>query len=626
MYPSTTFIIEDQSYIDDLQITEQYPSPVFAQFFTSDKGPEEMGEYFGDEFKIFGTPNFARHGQPLIQAQRLINNGATVLAKRVVAPDSTLANTVILASVKTVSEHKTNEEGYPIYTDAETGEITTSSTSASGANNEPVMNNSCNISYSSKSIKGNANDIVNLKASALALADYEGKTDDQEKVFPICVVADNGRGESSKKFSITANTNGSRNKKYLSYVFNVIEDSKVIESTIFTLNPDINSATSNLALESVSKTYLKEVRVFSFDEVMNEFISTIKKNTGIEDIDNLDILFGRDKKGIALDNITVDTTSEGTISLNSAIGIPLGEGTNGSFGNFPIKSAEYATALEEAFNGTFTKDIYDVDNILLDGIIDANYPENVKKAIELLIDFRKDAFFFRDLGVNLYTAEEIIFKAGEVAKSRYIGIYGNSYDVIDEYSKKQITVTTGYSLAAKLPRHFADNRHSPVAGFLHGFVFDEIVEGTVNFLPKVIPGKNQKDELFAAHVNFISYLDKIPTLESEYTSQADHTGFSYINNTLAVQRIVKEIRVHCPKNRYSFMEEEDLIKYEEDVQSILNKYASNFSLLKMEYAADPTYEQNMVYYAILRVRFKKFVQAEVFEIIAINSDDVVAAI
>lgn len=177
-----------------------------------------------------------------------------------------------------------------------------------------------------------------------------------------------------------------------------------------------------------------------------------------------------------------------------------------------------------------------------------------------------------------------------------------------------------------MPKHFSENRHAPVAGSLHGFIFDEIVEGTMNFLPKIIPGKNQKDELFSKHINFISYLDKVPVLESEYTTQEDYTGFSFINNTLAVQRVIKAIRVKCPKNRYSFMEEEDLVKYEEDVQAILNNYTSNFTTLRMEYAADPTYEQNMTYYAILYIQFKKFVQAEVFRIIAINNDDVVAAI
>lgn len=616
MYPSTTFIIEDRSKIEDLQINAQNPSPLFAQFFTSDKGPEEMKEYNGDEFKVFGSPNFARHGQPLLQAQRLINNGATVLAKRVVAPDSTLANLIIVANVSSTSTQQTNSDGYPVYMDAEGQD------SINPEDGEAVVDKLCHIEYTLETIEGNLNDIEDLKASALAFADYESAEEDDVRKYPICLITDNGRGESVKKIRIAANTSGSRNRSYLSYIFQVIEDSAVTESTLFTLNPDTVSTTSNLSLEAVSKTYLNEVKVFSFDDVMRAFIEDIETSTGLEDIDNIDILFGKNKKGEKLDVFDIGTD----IDLSISTGYPLKSGSNGSFGKTPMKSADYATELEKAFNGTFTSNIYDVDNILLDGIIDANYPENVKKAIETLVEFREDAFYFRDLGTGLTTSEDIINKADTVAKSRYIGMYGNSYDVIDEYSKKQITVTTGYSLAAILPKHFSENRHAPLAGSLYGFTFDEIIDGTINFLPKIIPNKNQKEELFAKHVNFISCLDKVPTLESEYTTQEDYTGFSYINNTLAVQRLIKAIRVKCPKNRYSFMEEEDLVKYEEDVQSVLNNYASNFTTLKMEYAADPTYEQNMVYYAILYVQFKKFVQAEVFRIIAINNDDVVGAI
>lgn len=615
MYPSTTFIIEDRSAIENLPIDEQINAPLFAQFFSSDKGPEEMGVYYGEDFSIFGSPNFARHGQPLLQAQRLINNGARVLAKRVVAPDSTLANLIVLAKTRTVQTQKTNDDGEPLYRTPDGSETTESE------GNTPIMIKKCNIKYELQTIADNHNDIYDLRASALALADYGGSPEG-ERIYPLFLVADNGRGVSAKKIRITANVSGSRNRSYLSYVFSVIENSAVTESTVFTLNPDLASASSNLALTSVARTYLTEVRAYAFDEVLHSFIDDVQTATGIEDIDNCDILFGKDKRGNALDVFEIS----GDINLSIPVGLPLSSGSNGSFGNFPLTSEDYNTALIEAFNGTFTKDIYDVDNILLDGIIDANYSEEVKKAIESLIEFREDAFFFRDVGTGLFTAEDILAKADLASKSRYVGVYGNSYDVIDEYSMKQITVTATYTLARLLPEHFSERRHAPAAGQLYNFVFDEIVEGTVNFLPKVIPGKNQKEELFNHHVNFISYLNNIPVLESQYTTQEDYTGFSFINNTLSVQQVIKAIRVNCPKNRYSFMEEEDLVKYEEDVQAILNNYTSNFSLLQMEYAEDPTYEQNMTYYAILYIRFKKFVQAEVFRIIAINDDDIVSDI
>lgn len=617
MYPSTTFIIEDRSQIADLQINEQFSAPLFAQFFSSDKGPEEMGEYYGEDFQdTYGDPNFARHGQPLLQAQRLINNGARVLAKRVVAPDATLANLVVLAKVTNASAQKVDEDNSPVYITPEGTETTDPD------GNEPVITKKCRIEYELRTIEDNKNNIKDLKESALALADYEGKSDDEEKIYPICVVADNGRGVSSKKFKITSNGTASRNKNYTTYVFSVIENSTVTESTLFTLNPDLSTSTSNLALSSVAQTYLKQVKAFSFDEVMTDFLATVQEATGIEDIDNVDILFGKTKKGATLDQFEIT----GDVVLSTTVGLPLKSGSNGSFGNFPLKSQDYATALTEAFNGTFTQDIYDVDNILLDGIIDANYPSEVKKAIEALVEFREDCFYFRDLGAVHYNVDDIITEAELVSKSRYIGIYANFYDVIDEYSKKQITVTAGYTLAKYLPKHFSDRRNSPVAGKLYGFIFDEVVEGTVNYLPKVIPGKNQKEELFAKHINFISYLDKVATLESEYTTQEEHTGFSYINNTLAVQQVIKAIRVNCPKTRYSFMEQDDLVKYSEDVQVVLDKYTSNFASLTMEYAADPVYEQNLVYYALLYVTFKKFVQAEVFKIIAINEDDQVSAI
>ncbi len=611
MYPSTRFIIEDRSAINEFPIDEQVNAPVFAQFFSSDKGPEEMGVYYGDEFKVFGEPNFARHGQPLLQAQTLINNGAQVLAKRVVADDATLANLVILAKVKQTEVQKRDSMGNPLYATPEGGESTT----AEG--NTPIMLNKCHIEYELQTVSENHNDIEDLKASALALADYDEKEDTEDHVYPVALIADNGRGVSSKKIKITSNITGSRNRNYLSYVFSVIENSAVVESTVFTLNPELNSSTTNLALDSVSKTYLKEVKAFTFDDVMVEFLEFVKKLSGIEDIDNTDVLFGKDKKGQGIDVFEM----AGEVNLAIPVGMPLQSGSNGDFGNFPLKSESYTTKMTEAFNGTFTKDIYDVDNILLDVILDANYPDEVKKAIETLVDFREDCVFLRDLGTGLFTAEDIIAKASDAAKSRYIAVYGNSYDVINPYSKKQITVTPGYSLARILPKHLSEKRHAPLAGQLHGFVFDDIVEGTVNFLPKIIPGKDQKEELFEKRINFISYFNNIATMESEYTTQEDYTGFSFLNNTLAVQEIIKAIRIHCPKARYSFMEEDDLTKYEEDVKVILDKYSSNFSKLEMEYMADPTYEQNMIFYAVLTVQFKKFVQAEVFRIIAINDDD-----
>ena len=62
MYPSTKFVIEDRSAIMSIPVSEQVNIPLFMQVFSSDKGPEEMGIYYGDEFQNeYGQPNFMRH-------------------------------------------------------------------------------------------------------------------------------------------------------------------------------------------------------------------------------------------------------------------------------------------------------------------------------------------------------------------------------------------------------------------------------------------------------------------------------------------------------------------------------------------------------------------------------------
>lgn len=611
MYPSTKFIIEDRSAITSIPTSEQLTAPMFMQVFASDKGPEELKVCYGEEFEnYYGKPNFAKYGQPLLQAQTLINNGANVLAKRIVASDATLANIVVLAKSKMVTSQKTDDEGRPLYT-TPSGEESTESDG-----NTAIMVNRCRIEYELRTFTGNTNSIEELKASALALADIN-KGLEEEKTYPLFIIADNGRGVSSKKFKITSNITGSRNTKYLSYIFSVIEDSNVTESTVFTLNPDLKSSTSNLSLDAVAKTYLKQIRAFTFDDILLSFIEEVKNASGEEDIDNIDILFGKDKKGKSLTTIEIT----GNVNLSITTGITLQSGYNGSFGVAPLRSESYKTELVNVFNGTFSKDIYDVDNIALHCILDANYPEDAKKAIESLVNFREDCVYLRDIGTGVLNEDDILSKADNAYKSKYISLYGNSWDIIDPYSLKQVTVTACYNLAKKLPKHLAEKSHSPLAGQLHGFTFDDIIEGTVNFLPKVIPGKNQKESLFEKRVNFISYFKGVPIMESEYTTQENYSGFSYINNTIAIQDVIRDIREHCPKSRYSFMEEDDLTKYQEDVQVILDKHKHKFSELSMEYVGDPTYEQNMVFYAVIKVKFKKFVQAEVFRIIAIGDDD-----
>ena len=109
-YPATRFQLIDNSDINKIAVPEKDTAdrPIYFCVFSSDKGPEDyqntvMGQEFYD---LYGTPSFARHGQPLIQASAAINSGARLFCKRVVAEDAKLANVAVYAIVDTVEVQK----------------------------------------------------------------------------------------------------------------------------------------------------------------------------------------------------------------------------------------------------------------------------------------------------------------------------------------------------------------------------------------------------------------------------------------------------------------------------------------------------------------------------------------
>ena len=205
------------------------------------------------------------------------------------------------------------------------------------------------------------------------------------------------------------------------------------------------------------------------------------------------------------------------------------------------------------------------------------------------------------------------------SKNRYSMLYHLSYDILDPYTKKQITVTMAYELSKILVTHFKNGRNRPVSGQLYNIVLTECIKGTESFLPKVTPLYDQKQTLADNRINYASYFDGNLVVETEWTSQATLTQLSYGNNVLAMQEVLKAVRNKCPKSRYSFISGKDLDIYMEDVQAVLDKYTNNFVALKMKYIEDESMVVNKVFYAAIQIVFKNFVQKEYFTIYTLNS-------
>lgn len=609
--PSTKFEIIDQSAITALP-SNNPTVPLFLMAAACDKGPEDMRITTSNDFySLYGSNiSFEKYGQPLLQAAAIIEGDAPILFKRVVADDAKLANLAFYGKLTKTQVQKTNDAGAALYKDAVTGEETTVATG-----NTPIMIDTCTIKYIIKSVQ-------NAKVMSDISNVVEAEIDETNMLYPLFILTDIGRGVSKKKVKISPDYINSKYLGYMKYYLEIIENDTTVEKNYFTFDTDIIEKSENKSIQNAVRLHSNQLSCKGFDSNIQKFISKIAELSGnTQDYCLLnDLLFCKDHGTKDLNNITLDLSSSDAINLSYVYGLQLLNGDNGAFGDTPLPTKEYENQLLNFFNGTFSNDIFDLDKYKLDLVVDANYPESVKRSIEKLVNFRQDFEYFRDLGVGLANTDDIKLANSVSSKDIYSVTYHLSYDIIDPYTRKQITVTVGYSLAKLLISHFKNGRHRPIAGSLHDMILDDAIEGTVNFIPKVTPDYDQKTILLENRVNYASYYDDNLILETFYTSQDDLTELSFANNVLAIQQIVKAVRTKCPAMRYSFLDGDDLVKYKKDVQAILDNYTTNFLKLKLVYLEDPTMTENKIFYAAIQVTFRNFVQAEYFKLYALNAD------
>lgn len=623
--------------------------PLYLQLFTSDKGPESLHTIHGNDFfKLYGNnPSFKKHGQPLLQAAEIVKAGGEVLCKRIVAEDATLANFVIVAKVSNELVQKTNSVGEPLYIDADTGKETTES---AGGLNERAMINVAKIKYDAvaasnvttiREVETYASTLIKDDADVEMLTQYEdvtkvgdpltdqnpvGQVNDTEDpdfgkfVYPLFAVVDNGRGVSSKRFKITPDYTLSKSLNFQLYKLNFIGDTvDENEYVWFNFQDDVIYLGKNRSLSMIGKE-LTQIKATSFEESIDLFIKRLSIITGrtVDELNSIDPLFGRTRKGELLEDLVIDP--EGFI-LNDDLGMMLQEGSNGAFGDAPITAATYGKEMKAVLEGYFDDSIYDVDRFMIDVCFDANYPEDVKDAICKLAEWRRDFVFLRDYGTNITNLDNIvsIMADGSRAKSRFVADYPQSWDVIDPWSKKQITVTATYSMAPKFVAHLNDRRSAPPCGILYNFVFTDVIEGTVSFLPKVTPNIDQKVLLSDMNVNYASYLNGNLTMETCFTTQeTEGSQLRWLNNILAVTDVIHNIRTECPKFRYSFITDNDLEKYKEKVNGVISRSKHHFNTIYMEYTQDEIMEANKIFEADIFVTFKNFEQEEIFNIYTLS--------
>jgi hypothetical protein len=614
MRPDTIF-----EYIDQSNITKTTETLVTAPYYlccsSAERGPEDIREVVGTDFyNLYGNHiSFVKHGQPLVQAAHIIDNGGRLIFKRLVAEDAALANLTVIATVTKKEVEKTNAAGKPLYIDPSTNQ----ESETDGGGWAKATKNVASIKYGVVTVPS-------MKTITDVVAHVQLQYKEETDVFPLFTVTDNGRGKSTKRFNIQPDYQLSKQNSFEFYTFNVIADAETnAEYTRFSIDPNIIYLKTSMSLTESSKD-LTQLDAYQYEEGSNKFIKAVSEATGVDEdtLKSIDILFGCDRAGKALDYISVDLTksedeAENGYDLADATGMMIMSGDNGEFGDKPFGTGAWTKEAVKFFSGEFDDSVFNPNQVNIDAVFDANYPSEVKKAILDLAEFRQDFFYFRDFGLDKYTYDQFKMAAKEFDHSRFAASYITTYDVLDPYSRKQINVTLMYSLAVKMINHFNLRRNAPCAGIQYGFTFDEAIKGTVNFCPKFTPKVDQKTELMDLGLNYCGYINNQLVLETTNTSQDPYSQLSYINNILAVQQIIHRVREVCPINRYTFITSDDLETYKKAVNNAIMQYKENFDTLEFVYVADPIMKANKIFNASIKVSFKDFVQTEIFKIYAL---------
>ena len=577
--------------------------PLFLCVFSADKGTEEITDLTYTDFrKMYGdNADFFKHGQPLIQAHKILAAGGRVLGKRLVADDATLANLVILAEI-IVSDIPTVKFTKQTVTDAKT--------------------------------------FAQVKDAALEL-----KT---TTTFPLFIICDNGRGESFKNVRIAPDYDASKTLDFMLYNIQDIEGVTVMESNRFSLDPDAitysGNSKKNMALQKSTMNQIKaECLVDSFKEFIDKLGTEAgyvipDEETGENIVDystlyNLDILNACSKKGLPLTTFNVDTTE---LDMKATYGYTLKSGDNGSFGSAPFPgengaSTEWINTATEFLSAEVPSpyysydEIYDLDYHKIDFCVDANYPDDIKNLIVELANFREDFFYFRDLGIDIDNIDEVIEKVGDAtwSHSPFVGDYMTTYDIIDDFSKKQIKVTMLHGVAPLLVNHYMNNPNAPIAGEFNHFIITEMVDNTLNIIPRITPKRDMKTELDDLRVNYANYSsdDGIITVQSTYTSQ-DHWGpLSYSSNVIITQMCIKDIRRYCPKIRFMLMDGNDFAQYKKLIQdNVISYYEKYFKSIELIYTKDDVMTAQKIFNASLYCYYKDFPQGEIFDVFAIEGN------
>lgn len=223
----------------------------------------------------------------------------------------------------------------------------------------------------------------------------------------------------------------------------------------------------------------------------------------------------------------------------------------------------------KAYKGAWNPDVINKDLFEFDHILDANYEDAVKNAIiSLARDQRQDFFFWADTKKQNTVTTCLDWKSSFTNQTYFMSIISQSQTWYDEYTSKNINLTSTYLIADLFPRHIAQyGIQYPMAGSRRG-----VVGGFVNM--DWYPNKDQKELLYTNKVNYIERDVNVIRIGAQNTNYPNGPLGS-INNMLIVLKIKRKVEKIAKLYQFEFNTNESRNSMNGEINNYLKTWTEN---------------------------------------------------
>jgi len=255
----------------------------------------------------------------------------------------------------------------------------------------------------------------------------------------------------------------------------------------------------------------------------------------------------------------------------------LGQGSDGNIwtaGSSLINTNNATTALVKAYSGILDPKVLDTENIPFDIVYDAGYPVLVKQAIHDLCKYmRKDCIGFLDSSDVNNVNNAINDRYQNLPyNTSYVSIWANYSKISDLDSGRDLWVSPTYHLSYVVPSsELSAGIYKPFVGERRG-VAEEVKS------LRFVPNQNERDNLYLAQVNYLTYYRKRPMFWQELTSQMIPSPLQRIYATRIVLTTGRALTNYCRKFNYEFNDKMTWDEIKSDISSYLENIRASRAL------------------------------------------------